>query len=156
VILSNIYDEPASATLCYSIGGKEQTPETWRDTGKPQPQPHPVLSAISVFDADCAAVHLKGKNEVAFRPFGLDVPDELGDACKQVKSVLEADKKQHEKARNAVFTTPPWKSTTAVGKSGSHLTLRWREQDSNPRSPARGKLSRDCPPPHLPSATTDL
>jgi hypothetical protein len=79
VILSNIYDEPASATLCYSIGGKEQTPETWRDTGKPQPQPHPVLSAISVFDADCAAVHLKGKNEVAFRPFGLDVPHELGD-----------------------------------------------------------------------------
>ena len=39
----------------------------------------------------------------------------------------------------------------------SLLTPRWREQDSNPRSPARGKLrSRDCPPQHLPSATTDL
>jgi hypothetical protein len=113
---------PASATLCYSIGGKEQTPETWKDTGKPQPQPHPVLSAIGVFDADCAAVHLKGKNEVAFRPFGLDVPDELGNACRQVKSVLEAEKKQQETARNAIFTTPPWKPTTAAGKALAALT----------------------------------
>ena len=81
-----------------------------------------MLSAISVFDADCAAVHLKGKNEVAFRPFGLDVPDELGSACKQVRSVLEAEKKQQETARNAVFTTPPWKSATATGKALAALT----------------------------------
>ena len=126
VILPNVYGDPAtttaSATLCYEIGGAAQTPELWHDTGKPQPQPHPVLSAISVFDADCAAVHLKGKNEVAFRPFGLDVPDELGGACKQVKALLEAEKKQQEAARNAIFATPPWKSTTAVGKALAALT----------------------------------
>ena len=126
MILSNVYGEPAtntaSATLCYSVGGKEQTPEIWTDTGKQEPQPHPVLSAISVFDADCAAVHVKGKNEVAFRPFGLDIPDELGNACKQVKSLLEAEKKQQEEARNAVFTAPPWKGTTAVGKALAKLT----------------------------------
>lgn len=126
MILANVYGEPttatASATLCYSVGGIAQLPDHWKDTGKPQPQPHPVLSAISVFDADCAAVHLRGKNEVAFRPFGLDVPDELGNACKQVKALLDAEKKQRTEARNAIFTTPPWKPTTAVGKTLAALT----------------------------------
>ena len=125
-ILPNVYGEPAAATatatLCYSIGGVPQPHEAWQDTGKPEPQPHPVLSAISVFDADCAAVHLKGKNEVAFRPFGLDIPDELGNACKQVKALLETEKKQQEGARNAIFATPPWKPTTAVGKAIAALT----------------------------------
>jgi hypothetical protein len=90
--LPNVYDKPAtapaSATLCYSVGGKAMTPETWADTGKADPDPHPVLSAISVFDAHCAAVHLKGENEVWFRPFGLDIPDELGNVCKQVKALV--------------------------------------------------------------------
>lgn len=126
VILPNVYGDhattTASAILCYDIGGAAQTPEPWHDNGEHRPQPHPVLSAISVFDADCAAVYLKGKNEVAFRPFGLDVPDELGGACKQVKAILEAEKKQHEAARNAVFATPPWKATTAVGKALAALT----------------------------------
>jgi hypothetical protein len=125
-ILANVYDQPpatpASATLCYSVGGTARPPESWTDTGKPQPQPHPVLSAVSVFDADCAAVHLKNKNEVAFRPFGLDVPDELGNACKRVKALLDAEKKQQTDARNAIFTTPPWKTTTEVGKALAALT----------------------------------
>jgi hypothetical protein len=126
VILANVYGAPtittASATLCYSIGGAAPIPEPWQDTGKPTPQPHPVLSAISVFDADCAAVHLKGKNEVAFRPFGLDVPDELGSACKQVKAQLDTEKKQQETARNAIFKTPPWNATTVVGRALAALT----------------------------------
>jgi hypothetical protein len=125
-ILPNVYDEPAttsaSATLCYSIGGVEQAPDAWTDTGHSEPQPHSVLSAISVFDGDCAAVHLKGKNEVAFRPFGLDIPDELGNACKQVKAQLDAEKKQLEAIRNAVFTAPPWSAATAVGRALTKLT----------------------------------
>jgi energy-coupling factor transporter ATP-binding protein EcfA2 len=120
-ILSNVYGEPAttaaSATLCYTLGGAETTPEAWKDTGNSEPQPHPVLSAISVFDTDCAAVHLKTKNEVAFRPFGLDVPDELADACKRVKAVLDAEKRQLDGARNAIFSTPPWTPSTAVGEA---------------------------------------
>jgi len=126
VILPNVYAaQPrgtASATLCYDIGGAAQQPEPWEDTGKLAPQPHPVLSAISVFDADCAAIHLKDKNPVAFRPFGLDVPDELGAACKHVKALLDADKKQQEGARNAIFSAPPWKATTAAGQAAGALT----------------------------------
>ena len=149
-ILSNVYAEPvsapASAMLCYSVGGEEQTPETWTDAGKPEPQPHPVLSAISVFDADCAAVHLKGRNEVAFRPFGLDIPDELGNACKQVKALLDAEKKQYEATRNALFAAPPWKAVTAVGKALAKLThaanIAAIERLALPSEQEQGRLAR--------------
>jgi hypothetical protein len=123
-ILSNVYGEPAttaaSATLCYTVGGAPQPPEAWNDTGSSQP--HPILSAISVFDAGCAEVHLKTRNEVAFRPFGLDVPDELADACKRVRALLDAEKQQLVGARNVVFSTPPWTPSTAVGKALAALT----------------------------------
>jgi AAA domain len=126
MILSNVYEEraatPATATFCYSVGGAEQPPALWTDTGRAEPQPHPVLSAISVFDANCAAVHLKTRNEVAFRPFGLDVPDELADACKRVKSALDGEKQQLDAARNAIFANPPWKVSTTAGKVVAALT----------------------------------
>lgn len=87
---------------------------------------------------------MKGKNEVAFRPSGLDIPDELGNACKQVKALLEAEKKQLEATRNGIFPTlpidrntttaiaqeavrnrvfgaPPWSATTEVGRAIARL-----------------------------------
>jgi hypothetical protein len=106
----------ASATITYSVGGTAQPPEKWQDAE----HPHPVLSAVSVFDSDCGAVHISAKNEVAFRPFGLDIPDELADVCQRVKDALAADaaeQRQLEKARNPMFAKPLWKDTTAVGKA---------------------------------------
>lgn len=103
----------ASATVIFSIGGAQQPPEKWKDAD----QPHSVLSAVSVFDSSCASVHINEKNEVAFRPFGLDVPDELAAACQSVKDALSAEQKQHEKARNPIFLKPSWKEHTAVGKA---------------------------------------
>jgi energy-coupling factor transporter ATP-binding protein EcfA2 len=102
----------ASATIAYSIGDVHQAPETWQDSGNP----HSILSAISVFDSECAAIHIREKNEVAFRPFGLDVPDELASVCQTVKDALTVEQKQLEKARNPIFTKPSWKETTAVGR----------------------------------------
>jgi energy-coupling factor transporter ATP-binding protein EcfA2 len=107
----------ASATIAYAIGGTAQPPETWQDAD----HPHPTLSAMSVFDSDCASVHIREKNEVAFRPFGLDIPDELADACQRVKDTLTAEQKQLEKARSPLFLKPSWKDTTAVGKALSAL-----------------------------------
>jgi energy-coupling factor transporter ATP-binding protein EcfA2 len=103
----------ASATIAYNIGGTAQPPENWKDGD----HPHVTLSAVSVFDSDCASVHIKEKNEVAFRPFGLDVPDELANACQAVKDALTSEQKLLEKARNPIFSTPSWKQTTAVGKA---------------------------------------
>lgn len=107
----------ASATITFSVGGAQQPPDKWNDTD----QPHPVLSAISVFDSSCASVHIKEKNEVAFRPFGLDVPDELASACQSVKDALTAEQRQFEKARSPIFSKPSWKDTTAVGKALASL-----------------------------------
>jgi len=117
----NIYAEeeppPASATISYNIGDKPQKPENWQDTDSP----HPILSAASVFDSDCADVHIGEKNEVAFRPFGLDVPDELAGTCQAVKEAISAQQKLQEKARNPIFLRPVWKDFTRAGKVLSSL-----------------------------------
>ena len=117
-IESNIYAQQsppacATATITYSIGGVEQSPEKWGDAE----HPHKTLSAVSVFDSDCASVHIKDKNEVAFRPFGIDVPDELANVCQAVKDALTNEQRQLEKARNSLYLKPAWKETTAVGKA---------------------------------------
>jgi energy-coupling factor transporter ATP-binding protein EcfA2 len=120
-ILSNIYAQPTadppSATIVFGVGGVEQPPESWKDAG----HPHSVLSAVSVFDRECAAIHIDGKNEVAFRPFGLDVPDELANICQRVKEALTDEQKTLEKVRNPVFLNPTWKPHTAVGKALTSL-----------------------------------
>lgn len=121
-IEANVYDDQApkiaSASITFGVGGAEQPVARWQDS----PQPHAQLSAVSVFDSECASVHLRDKNEVAFRPFGLDVPDELANACQVVKDALAAEQKQLERARNPIFAAPPWKATTAVGKALAGLT----------------------------------
>jgi ABC-type multidrug transport system ATPase subunit len=114
---ANVYDNLApriaSASVTYGIAGVVQPVAAWQDS----PQPHAILSAASVFDSDCASVHIREKNEVAFRPFGLDVPDELAAACQAVKDALAVEQKQLEKERNRIFEAPTWKATTAVGKA---------------------------------------
>jgi len=90
----NVYaDQPpkrVGANIAYGVGGVPQPVEQWQNGASP----HSTLSAVSVFDSDCASVHIREKNEVAFRPFGLDVPDELAAACQAVKDALAAEQKQ--------------------------------------------------------------
>jgi hypothetical protein len=121
-IMPDAYNPPpagkATATIAISKAGVPQDLLTWTDSD----QPHPVLSAIGVFDRDCASVHIREKNEVAFRPFGLDIPDELAGACQRVKQRLTAEQAQLEGARHPVFEKPTWKPNTAVGKILSSLT----------------------------------
>ena len=132
-ILSNIYApptaDPPSATIVFGVGGVEQPPESWKDAE----HPHSVLSAVSVFDRECAAIHIDGKNEVAFRPFGLDVPDELANTCQRVKEALTDEQKVLEKTRNPVFLNPTWKPHTAVGKTLGSLK---HDTDVGPRGPS--------------------
>jgi energy-coupling factor transporter ATP-binding protein EcfA2 len=107
----------AGALLAYATGGVDQPPLSWTDNGSP----HPILSAVSVFDRDSAAVHIREKNEVAFRPFGLDIPDELAGATQRVKDALAAEQGALEKSHDPVFVKPPWKPATAVGRILSAL-----------------------------------
>ena len=112
-VFGNQPPKAATADIAFGIGGMPQTPEKWQNS----PNPHAVLSAVSVFDSECASVHIREKNEVAFRPFGLDVPDELATACQGVKDALIGEQKLLEKARNPLLAAPTWRSTTAVGKA---------------------------------------
>jgi energy-coupling factor transporter ATP-binding protein EcfA2 len=107
------------ATANFSIL-KDGTPEpvvAWTDNGKPDA----VLSAISVFDRDCGSVHVQEKNEVAFRPFGLDIPDDLAGVCQALKQKLSAEEVQLRAQRDPVFEKPTWNAVSAVGKIMSAL-----------------------------------
>ena len=121
-IMPDAYDKAnakaATAAIAYLRGSKEKPAVQWVDDY----QPHPVLSAVNVFDRDCGAVHIRDKNEVAFRPFGLDVPDELASACLRMKEALTAEQTSLQSARDAIFTKPTWKPDTEVGKIMSSLT----------------------------------
>jgi hypothetical protein len=109
---------PATATICWADEGVECPPIEWSDEGAP----HPILCAISVFDRESAAVHVRDQNEVAFRPFGLDIPDELAAACQAVKEKLTQEQDRLSKAQDPIFTRPPYSLRSAVGRIMNSLT----------------------------------
>jgi hypothetical protein len=121
-IMPDAYDSTdpriATAAIGYERGGKPKPAVQWNDDGKP----HSILSAVNVFDRECGTVHVRDKNEVAFRPFGLDIPDELAEACQRIKTALAAEQTSLENARDSVFIKPTWKATTSVGRILSKLT----------------------------------
>jgi energy-coupling factor transporter ATP-binding protein EcfA2 len=122
-IMGNIYATPGTpivqnATIGYLVGGKVEAPFQWNDTGGP----HPVLSSIGVFDSSCAAVHIGSRNEIAARPFGLDIPDELAETCKKLDTRLTDEQAKLTNSRHPIFSSPTWKATTVVGKAIAGLT----------------------------------
>lgn len=121
-IESNIYAEystmnKASATITYQDGNLNSFIEKWEDSDLPLQS----LSSVSVFDQDCASIHITEKNEVAFRPFGLDIPDELARSCQLIKEELLAEKSELEKSQESIFLTPSWKKDTQAGKIMSSI-----------------------------------
>ncbi len=110
--------QQARALMEYAIGGSVSPSLPWIDDGR---GPHELLSAISVFDRESGTVHLRGKNEVAYRPFGLDIPDELAGVCQEIKTALSAEQSALQKLRDPVFLKPTWKSATAAGCILSNL-----------------------------------
>ncbi|MHB0722170.1 AAA family ATPase [Roseomonas mucosa] len=120
-IISNVFDSGATsqakATISYRCASATMPPISWIDENKP----HPVLSAINVFDRECGAIHVREKTEVVFRPFGLDIPDDLADACQRVKNYLNAEVEKLKKTRDGLFEKPTWKPSTRVGAVLSNL-----------------------------------
>ena len=120
-IMPDAFNPPAAGGATASIiirkDGAAQPAISWRDSGRPDP----VMSAISVFDKECASVHVQEKNEVAFRPFGLDIPDDLAGVCQKLKEKLTAEQTQVEALRDPVFEKPTWNPSTAVGRLLSNL-----------------------------------
>ncbi|WP_442181077.1 AAA family ATPase [Rhizobium leguminosarum] len=109
----------AKATASFTIArdGVLQPVLPWKDNATPDE----VLSAVSVFDRECGAVHIQDKNEVAFRPFGLDIPDDLAAVCTQLKTLLQAEESQLKALRDPIFDVATWQPATAVGRIMSQL-----------------------------------
>lgn len=72
------------ATFVVEINGKAQE-LVWGE-GNTLP---PALSAIAVFDNRCARVYLDQEHDVAFAPYGLDIPTKLAAACDEVRNRIE-------------------------------------------------------------------
>ncbi len=111
-VLPNIFSggqaAEISALLKYSKGESSGNEFNWQNSDSA----HPELANISVFDRECALVHIKKKNEVAYRPFGLDIPDRLAEVSKVLESKLKAEKNLLERSKNAIFQNPPWSNET--------------------------------------------
>ena len=117
-VFSTTQSPEMSSLITYSVGDETGRECNWQN----EDTPHSQLSGISVFDRECASVHIQKKNEVAYRPFGLDIPDTLADVSKSLEAKLKEDKQILEKSRNAVFQNTPWSLNTAIGKGISALT----------------------------------
>jgi energy-coupling factor transporter ATP-binding protein EcfA2 len=115
-IMPDAYDTspPAIATASFSIlkDGTAAGPIAWSDDGRADG----ILSAVSVFDRDCGSVHVQEKNEVAFRPFGLDIPDDLAGVCQKLKQRLMTEETQLQALRDPLFERPSWNPETPVGR----------------------------------------
>lgn len=78
---------PAAATIEFGAGGVHSSVR-W-SFGKSPPE---ALGSVSVYDRECASVYVTEENEVAYRPFGLDLLDALARVMDQVRSELERRK----------------------------------------------------------------
>ena len=78
-----------SASIRFPVEGKEHT-FVWSD----QEETEDFLGRVSIFDRHCAAVYLKERTDVAFRPFGLDLFDRLARACEAVRKTLEKEQRE--------------------------------------------------------------
>ena len=111
-VLSGAAPPTQSVAIQYSVGG-----------GKPQKWPNGdteegFLERVSVFDSHSAAVYLKEKTDVAFRPFGLDVFDKLSNACEEIQRRL----KRERRALDHIFSFPEVPEETEVSNLVQRIT----------------------------------
>ena len=101
---------------------------------RPRETQHPHGS-VSVFDSHCAAVYLREKTDVAFRPFALDLFDKLAKACEDVRAILEKERTLLE----ASGELPKLSEGTAAHEFVAHLTSLTKPDDAR----ALGTLSEE-------------
>jgi len=134
-IMSDVYSasptRTARADLTIARTSAATETVSWENNGKSAE----LLAAITVFDRDAASVHVQKKNEVWFRPFGLDIPDDLAGVCQEIKARLMIEKETLEGKRNSVFANPVWSSRSALGKALSALRHDTDISAITPKSP---------------------
>lgn len=66
------------------VGGTEAPPETWTENASSSEE----LASIAVFDSKCARLYVEKEGELAYRPYGLETFDQLGDSYMRMKRQL--------------------------------------------------------------------
>jgi energy-coupling factor transporter ATP-binding protein EcfA2 len=87
-VVSGLTPFTPSVSVKYKVGAEADPPREWSWSSEDE-----LVSRVSVFDTQCAAVYLTEKTDVAFRPFGLDLFDKLVQACKAVRARLESEQR---------------------------------------------------------------
>ena len=104
----------ASATIKFKVGGNDSE-HRWRDDEKASSP----LTLVSVFDSACALHYVETANDVAFRPFGLDLLDKLAAACVQLKRRFD---ERRSTLLNSRTTFTDLEGSTEVAKLVASLT----------------------------------
>lgn len=86
-VFSNAATGPSEAVIGFKVGDKDDSYH-WKD-GKGGSA---ILASVSVFDSACALQYVQEANDVAFRPFGLDLLDKLASACGRLKVSFEQER----------------------------------------------------------------
>ena len=98
--------------------GRESVSREWAGQGEDE-----YVSRVSVFDSHCAGVYLTEKTDVAFRPFGLDLFDQLVRACKAVREQLEREQRSLASSRLATVQAQIPQGTAVAKLLASITTL---------------------------------
>lgn len=86
-VFSATANDVASATIKFKVGSEDAS-HAWQD-GETIRSP---LASVSVFDSACALYYVEEANDVAFRPFGLDLLDKLASACTHLKRGFDQER----------------------------------------------------------------
>lgn len=120
-IMPDVYNPSPTGGASGSIGIARASGSAESFQWEYQGETSEALSAVTVFDRDAASVHLQKKNEVWFRPFGLDIPDDLAGVSQELKTRFTAEKETLEAQRNSAIANPPWSNRSKLGKALSAL-----------------------------------
>jgi len=114
-VVSGVAPPKPVVNIKYKVGD-ETTHHEWVDGEADE-----FISRVSIFDAQCAAVYLNERTDVAFLPFGLDLFDKLVKACRAVRARLESE----QRALNANVLAPivaQIPAGTAAAKLAGNIT----------------------------------
>lgn len=113
-IIPNIYSTAPGtprARINFVVNG-QNTHADWQ-LGSASP---PALSAVSVFDARTAHVHVDGTNDVAYVPSSLDLLQRLAKTADQLRDRLKQAKQTIESQTPQLLRSPPVGPETEVAK----------------------------------------
>ena len=126
-ILRNIYGlgkGPQRAVIDFSASKQNQS-ETW-EAGETTT---PLLSAVSVFDAGTANIHVDETNDVAYMPFPMKLLEQLAQGCQDIKKRLNAQIAELEKLTPEAIKTPNCHDHTRVGALLSGLSAKTKADE---------------------------